>query len=92
MRHFFEFHQTGARSRQVFARLAASDPSGEILRSGRLAIGLWKPRFGLLVALCLIAYFVIAVGFHVRVRDTIANSFPPVLLAICSALVAATLR
>jgi energy-coupling factor transporter transmembrane protein EcfT len=57
-----------------------------------LVIGLWNPSFGFFVSLCLVVYFVIAVGFHLRAHDKIANSIPPALLAILCVLVATTFR
>lgn len=39
-----------------------------------LTIGLWVPWIGAATIVALIAYFVVAIGFHVRARDTIQNS------------------
>jgi len=39
-----------------------------------LAIGLWVPWVGAATIVALIAYFCVAIWFHIRARDTIANS------------------
>ena len=57
-----------------------------------LVIGLWQTWLGLVTAVCLVVYFAIAVGFHVRAKDTIANSAPAVVLLILAALLPLTYR
>ncbi|UNX54424.1 DoxX family protein [Georgenia sp. TF02-10] len=34
-----------------------------------LIAGIWLPGLGFLTSLCLVAYFVVAISFHVRARD-----------------------
>lgn len=53
-----------------------------------LLAGLWIPYLGLVTSVCLVVYFLLAIGAHVRVRD-----FGPVLfvnatgmLLICTAV------
>lgn len=55
-----------------------------------LVIGLFLAPIGVLAALCLVIYFVLAVGAHVRAQDT-AHMLTPALLAVLS-LVALVLR
>ncbi len=45
-----------------------------------LTIGLFIPWFGLVTIGALIVYFLIAIWFHVRARDTIANSVGAVVV------------
>jgi DoxX-like family len=40
-----------------------------------LIAGIWVPGLGLLTTLALVAYFVIAVGMHIRARDLGRNLF-----------------
>lgn len=49
-----------------------------------LLLGLVIDRLGTFVALCLSAYFVIAVGAHVRVRDAIVETLPAVVMMALS--------
>ena len=51
-----------------------------------LIIGLWQTWLGLVTAVCLIVYFAIAVGFHIRAKDTVANSVPACVLLVLAAL------
>jgi hypothetical protein len=41
-----------------------------------LLVGLRRPRLGRLTAAALVAYFVAAMGFHVRARDTLLRYLP----------------
>ena len=52
-----------------------------------LAIGLWVPVIGLLTSGALVVYYLVAVGFHVRAKDSVANSVPAIALAVISAAV-----
>ncbi|MEM7139811.1 MAG: DoxX family protein [Actinomycetota bacterium] len=45
-----------------------------------LTIGLWVPWVGVATIGALILYFVIAIGFHVRARDTVANTIGAVVM------------
>lgn len=54
-----------------------------------LAIGLWVPVIGAITIAALIAYFLIAIGFHVRARDTVANTAGAVVMLIFVAVVGA---
>lgn len=40
-----------------------------------LVAGIWVPFLGLLTTCCLIAYFVVAIGMHIRARDFGRNLF-----------------
>lgn len=52
-----------------------------------LVAGIWIPGLGLLTAVCLVLYFVIAVVMHVRARDFGRNLFLNAtgMLALCVA-------
>lgn len=45
-----------------------------------LTVGLWVPILGALTVVALVAYFVVAIGFHVRVRDSVVNTLPAVVV------------
>lgn len=45
-----------------------------------LTIGLWVPILGALTIVALVAYFLVAIAFHVRARDTVANTVPSLLV------------
>jgi hypothetical protein len=49
-----------------------------------LIVGLWWPIAGIAAAVGLVAYFVLAVGFHIRANDA-AHMFPPAILAVAAA-------
>lgn len=51
-----------------------------------LVVGIWWPIAGLAAAAGLVAYFVFAVGFHIRANDT-AHAVTPIVLAGISAAV-----
>lgn len=40
-----------------------------------LVAGIWVPGLGLLSTMCLIAYFLVAIGMHIRARDLGRNLF-----------------
>lgn len=40
-----------------------------------LVVGMWVPWLGLLTSVCLVVYFILAVGAHLRVRDFGRNLF-----------------
>ena len=44
-------------------------PAAKAASAVGLAVGLRRPRLGLLTSLSLVAYFVLAIGAHVRLRD-----------------------
>jgi hypothetical protein len=46
-----------------------------------LTIGLWEPIIGALTIVALVIYFIVAIGFHVRARDAMANTVPAVVVA-----------
>ena len=56
----------------------------EIAGAAGILLGLWLEPLGVLAAAGLVAYFVGAVGGHLRVRDTknLAMPLPPLVLAI----------
>lgn len=47
----------------------------KLAAAGGLVIGAWVPGVGLAACLGLIAYFLLAIGFHVRARDIGRNLF-----------------
>jgi len=52
-----------------------------------LVAGIWIPGLGVLTTLCLIAYFVVAIGMHVRAQNFGRNLFVNAtgMLAVCVA-------
>jgi uncharacterized membrane protein YphA (DoxX/SURF4 family) len=56
----------------------------EIAGAAGILLGLWLEPLGVLAAACLVAYFVGAVGGHLRMRDTknLAMPLPPLVLAV----------
>ena len=56
----------------------------EIAGAAGILIGLWLEPLGVLAAAGLVAYFVGAVGGHLRVRDTknLVMPLPPLVLAV----------
>jgi DoxX-like family len=53
-----------------------------------LVVGLWWPIAGIAAAVGLVVYFVLAVGFHVRAKDTAHLITPAVLAGVAAALLA----
>jgi hypothetical protein len=53
-----------------------------------LLVGLWWPPAGMLAAAGLVAYFVLAVVFHVRAKDTAHLATPVVLMLLSAAALA----
>ncbi len=49
-----------------------------------LLLGLAIDRLGIFAALCLSAYFVIAVAAHVRVRDAVVETMPAIVMMMLS--------
>ncbi len=45
-----------------------------------LTIGLWVPIVGALTIVALVLYFLVAIAFHVRARDTALQTLPAVLV------------
>jgi uncharacterized membrane protein YphA (DoxX/SURF4 family) len=56
----------------------------EVAGAAGILIGLWLEPLGVLAAACLVAYFVGAVGGHLRVKDFqhLVMPLPPLVLAI----------
>ena len=56
----------------------------EVAGAAGVLLGLWREPLGVLAAACLVAYFVGAVGGHLRVKDTknLVMPLPPLVLAI----------
>ncbi len=52
-----------------------------------LVAGIWLPVLGLVTTVCLVLYFIVAVGMHIRARDFGRNLFVNAtgMLAICVA-------
>jgi hypothetical protein len=59
-----------------------------LLAAAGLVVGLWWPIAGIAAAIGLVAYFVLAVGFHVRANDT-AHAVTPAILAVAAVAVVA---
>lgn len=55
-----------------------------------LIAGLWIPGLGLLTCVCLAAYFLIAIGMHLRVRDRFDATIGAVVMLAVVILVART--
>ena len=53
-----------------------------------LIVGLWWPIASIAAAVGLVVYFVLAVGFHIRAKDT-AHAITPAVLACVAAAVLA---
>jgi hypothetical protein len=51
-----------------------------LLAAVGLIVGIWWPVAGVAAAVGLVAYFLLAVGFHIRANDT-AHAITPVALA-----------
>jgi hypothetical protein len=59
-----------------------------LVAAAGLIVGIWWPPAGIAAAAGLVVYFVLAVGFHVRAKDT-AHVVTPAVLAVVSAAVIA---
>jgi DoxX-like family len=59
-----------------------------LVAAAGLIIGIWWPLAGIAAAAGLVVYFVLAVGFHVRAKDTAHLVTPAVLAAVSAAVVA----
>jgi hypothetical protein len=53
-----------------------------------LIVGLWWSIAGMAAAAGLVAYFVLAIGFHIRAKDTAHMLTPAVLAAVAAAVLA----
>ena len=60
----------------------------EILGALGLLVGIWVPILGSLAALGFVFYFMGAVIAHIRVRDSIKDMGPAILLTVISVVVA----
>jgi hypothetical protein len=60
------------------------------LAAAGLTAGLWVEHLGAITALCVTAYFILAVGTHIRVRDFGRNIFNATVLLAFSAYVLTT--
>ena len=59
----------------------------EILGALGLLVGIWIPLLGQLAALGFVVYFAGAVISHIRVRDSIKDMAPAILLTVISIIV-----
>src|SRR5918998_5164238 len=59
-----------------------------LVAAAGLIVGIWWPLAGIAAAAGLVVYFVLAVGFHVRAKDTAHLVTPAVLAAVSAAVVA----
>lgn len=57
-----------------------------------LVLGIWVPPLALLTAAALVAYFLVAIGMHLRARDLGRNLFVNAtgMLAVCAAVLGYT--
>ena len=62
-------------------------PPVKFAAAAGLVSGIWIPVLGLVTTVCLVAYFVVAIKFHVRARDFGRNLFVNAtgMLALCVA-------
>jgi uncharacterized membrane protein YiaA len=68
-------------------RLQRLLPVIKLAAAAGLFIGLWVTGLGLVTSICLVAYFICAVGFHVRIKDTLAKTAPAAaLVLVCAAI------
>jgi uncharacterized membrane protein YphA (DoxX/SURF4 family) len=51
-----------------------------------LIVGFWVTVIGVIAGVGLALYFVIAIGFHVRAKDNVKNTFPAFLLFVLAIL------
>ncbi len=58
-----------------------------LLAAAGLVVGLWWPLAGIAAGIGLVAYFALAVGFHVRANDGVHAVTPAVLACAAAALV-----
>ncbi|WP_206447349.1 DoxX family protein [Agrococcus sp. KRD186] len=60
----------------------------KIAAGAGLIAGIWIPYLGLLTTACLVAYFIVAIAFHIRARDFGRNLFVNAtgMLLICIAV------
>jgi DoxX-like family len=58
-----------------------------LLAAAGLVVGIWWPIAGIAASIGLVAYFVLAVGFHVRANDTAHVVTPAVLVVLAAAAV-----
>lgn len=59
-----------------------------LVAAAGLIVGIWWPLAGIAAAAGLVAYFVLAVGFHVRAKDTAHIITPAVLAGVAAAVLA----
>jgi hypothetical protein len=64
--------------------------AAKMLGAVGLLVGLAAPQVGVVAAAGLTAYFLVAIGAHLRVRDSVADSAAAVVLAVVSAATLAT--
>lgn len=64
-------------------------PKLKLASAAGLAVGLWVPIIGLVTSFALVAYFVIAFGFHLRARDTFISTMGAVAMLAGVSLVTA---
>jgi hypothetical protein len=65
-------------------------PVLKLAAAAGLTAGLWVEHLGAITALCVAAYFILAVGAHIRVRDFGRNIFNATVLLAFSAYVLTT--
>jgi hypothetical protein len=63
-------------------------PSIKATSAAGLLLGLRSPRIGRLTAFSLVAYFLAAIGFHVRAKDPAWKAMPAAFLAVTSTVIA----
>jgi hypothetical protein len=71
-------------------RYRSALPVLKVAAASGLTAGLWVDHLGAVTAACLVAYFVLAVAAHLRVRDIGRNMFNASLLLAFSVFVFVT--
>jgi hypothetical protein len=62
-------------------------PPIKAVSAAGLLLGLHSPRIGRITAFSLVAYFLAAIGFHVRAKDSAWKAMPAASLAVTSAVI-----
>ena len=72
------------------ARLIPVMVATKMLAAIALLVGLALPQIGLVAAGVLVGYFVLAIGAHLRVKDSLSDTGAAIALATLSAITLAT--
>lgn len=72
---------------QCSARVRRAIPVVKLASAAGLLVGLWWAPLGVVTGIALVAYFVVAIAFHARAGDTVANSLAAVAMLVVTAAV-----